>query len=220
MKAWLLVVFVAVAAPAFAQPCKVLDPELQGSYRGPCVNGLAQGEGMASGQAEYRGAFKAGHKHGRGVKTWPNGDRYEGEFVADRKEGYGVYVWGKGPWEGERYDGSFANDRREGHGIYWWPHGDVYDGPWEADRATGPSTQMMQARARFAAEARAALAKRGQRVCREVVFGIGGRDWLRGEVADVEGEYVGVRIQDAGKNALFPRGQVVWEPAESWTPCW
>src|SRR5688500_16617172 len=55
-------------------PCRVLDPELQGSYRGPCVNGLAEGEGAASGAAEYRGSFRGGRKHGHGVKTWPNGD--------------------------------------------------------------------------------------------------------------------------------------------------
>lgn len=203
-----------------AQPCKVLDPELQGIYSGPCVNGVAEGDGFAKGSSEYRGSFKAGRKDGRGVKTWPNGDRYEGEFVADRKEGYGSYVWGKGPWEGERYDGSFANDRREGYGIYWWPNGDVYSGMWEGDKATGPGTEMMRARAKHASEARAAVAKRGQRVCREVAFGIGGRDWVRGEVVDVEGEYVGVRIEESGRAGIYPRGDMVWDAAQSWTPCW
>jgi len=209
-----------LACPAFARSCKVVDPELQGSYSGPCVNGLAEGQGAASGAAEYRGSFSGGRKHGHGVKTWPNGDRYEGEFVADRKNGYGSYAWGRGAWEGQRYDGSFVEDRREGYGIYWWPSGDVYSGPWEADRMTGPSTEMMHARAKFAAEARAAVAKRGQRVCREAEFGIGGRDWVRGEVVDIEGEHVGVRIDEPGRGAHFPRSDVVWEPAQSWTPCW
>jgi hypothetical protein len=194
-----------------AQPCKVLDPELQGIYSGACVNGLAEGEGFAKGSAEYRGGFKAGRKDGRGVKTWPNGDRYEGEFVADR---------GKGPWQGERYDGAFAGDRREGYGIYWWPNGDVYAGPWGADTATGPGTEMMRSRAKHASEARTAVAKRGQRVCREVAFGIGGRDWLRGEVVDVEGDYVGVRIEEAGRAGIYPRGEVLWDAAPAWTPCW
>jgi hypothetical protein len=44
----------------FLLACKVLDPELQGSYTRPCVNGLAQGEGYATGSATYRGHFKAG----------------------------------------------------------------------------------------------------------------------------------------------------------------
>jgi hypothetical protein len=218
----ILVLFVLLSFPldAQSQTCKVLDPELQRAYSGPCVNGLAEGEGAASGSAEYRGGFRAGRKHGRGVKTWPNGDRYEGEFAADGKDGYGVYEWGKGPWEGERYDGEFTGDRRQGYGIYWWPSGDVYAGPWESDRLTGPSTEMMRARAKFAAEARAAVTKEGQKVCREMPVGIGGRDWVRGVVVGIEGEHVGVRVDDPGAHAHFPRGEVVWDLARSWTPCW
>ena len=208
-----------LATLAHGQTCRVLDPELQGRYSGACVNGLAEGEGVASGSAEYRGAFQAGRKHGHGVKTWPNGDRYEGEFAADQKEGYGSYQWGKGPWEGERYDGSFAADRRQGHGTYWWPSGDVYDGPWQGDRPTGPGTEMMRARARYAAEALAAVGKPGQKVCREMTVGIGGRDWVRGVVVGVEGEHVGVRIDDPGAHAHFPRGDTVWDLARTWTPC-
>jgi len=231
MKTWSVpVLVVPVLAVSFAflsfvvhsqpQTCRVLDPELQRAYSGPCVGGLAEGEGVALGAAEYRGAFKAGRKHGRGVKIWPNGDRYEGEFAADHKDGYGSYEWGRGPWEGERYDGSFAADRREGYGIYWWPSGDVYAGPWESDRPTGPGTEMMLARARFAAEVLAAVARPGQKVCREMRVGIGGRDWVRGVVAGIEADHVGVRIDDPGTHAHFPRGEVIWDLAVSWTPCW
>ena len=83
-----------------------------------------------------------------------------------------------------------------------------------------PGSEMMRARAKHASEARAAVAKRGQRVCREVAFGIGGRDWVRGEVADVEGEHVGVLIQESGRAAIYPRGDVVGDAAQSWTPGW
>jgi hypothetical protein len=217
---FLLFALLSFPAHAQAQGCKVLDPELQASYSGPCVNGLAEGEGAASGIAEYRGGFKAGRKHGQGAKSWPNGDRYEGGFAADHKEGYGSYEWGRGRWEGERYDGVFAGDRRHGYGIYWWPSGDVYAGPWEADLPTGPGTGMMRARAKFAAEALAAVAKEGQKVCREVPVGIGDREWVRGVVVGIEGEHVGVRIDDPGKHAHFPPGEVVWDLARSWTPCW
>ena len=208
------------AVSAQAQSCRVLDPELQGSYSGACVDGLAEGIGRASGEAEYVGGFKAGRKHGKGVKSWPSGDRYEGEFAADAKDGYGVYEWGKGPWEGERYDGEFAGDQRQGYGIYWWPSGDVYAGPWEAGRPIGPGTGMMHARARFAAEVKAAVAQQGRKVCREMPVGIGGRDWIRGVVVDLEGDHVGVRIDDPGAHAHFPRGEVVWDLAQAWTPCW
>src|SRR5205807_8657360 len=68
---------ISLISIAQAQECRVLDPELQGRYAGPCVNGLAEGQGSARGAAQYEGGFKAGRKHGKGVKTWPNGDRFE-----------------------------------------------------------------------------------------------------------------------------------------------
>lgn len=126
--------FLIAALPVFAQDCKVLDPELQASYTGPCVNWLAEGEGSARGSAEYQGGFRAGRKHGQGVKSWPNGDRYEGAFVEDRKEGEGRYLWGRGPWAGESYAGPYLNDQRHGTGAYRWATGDVYRGPWVEDR--------------------------------------------------------------------------------------
>ncbi|HEX5633024.1 MAG TPA: hypothetical protein VFX50_07340 [Gemmatimonadales bacterium] len=204
----------------------MLDPELQGAYAGGCVAGLAEGVGHARGSAEYRGEFRAGSKHGRGVKTWPNGDRYEGAFAEDRKEGRGVYVFGRGPWAGERYEGAFLADRRHGHGVYRWATGDVYEGPWEADRAVGPPTPMMLARAQFEREAQAALSKPGQKVCREMPVGIGGHDWVRGTVTDFAAERVAVRIDDAGRHphviaeAEIRAGDVVWTPYAGWTPCW
>jgi hypothetical protein len=63
------VVLAFITLPAWAQTCRVLDPQLQGSYSGPCVNGLAEGKGVATGISSYEGDFKAGRKHGRGVKT-------------------------------------------------------------------------------------------------------------------------------------------------------
>jgi hypothetical protein len=214
------ILFLFVAFTASAQTCKVLDPELQASYSGPCVNGLAEGQGTASGEAEYVGGFKAGRKHGHGVKTWPNGDRYEGEFAADQREGYGSYRWGAGAWQGERYDGEYVADQRQGYGIYWWPSGDVYAGPWQNDSPTGPGTEMMRARAKHAAEMRAAVAKEGQKVCREMPVGIGKREWVRGVVTGIEGEHVGVRIDEPGRQGNFRRGEVVWDLAQAWTPCW
>lgn len=220
---FLLLLF--LPALAQAQSCRVLDPELQQSYSGPCVNGLAEGFGSAAGTAEYRGEFKAGKKHGKGVKTWPNGDRYEGEFVDDYKEGRGVYVFGRGPWKGERYEGEFVKDRRHGYGMYRWQTGDVYSGPWANDIATGPPTPMMQARVKFLAEARAAVGKEGTKVCREVPIGIAERDWVRGTVAAVSGEKVGIRIDQAGRyphvvaGVEARQGEVLWDSPDEWTPC-
>src|SRR5512139_2318889 len=129
-----------LALPAAAQECKVLDPELQGAYAGPCKDGLAEGVGQAKGAAEYRGEFRAGRKHGKGVKTWPNGDRYEGEFAEDHREGRGKYTWGRGPWEGESYEGGYLADKRHGEGTYRFSSGDVYRGLWAEDRIAGNAT--------------------------------------------------------------------------------
>jgi hypothetical protein len=50
--------------------------------------------------------------------------------------------------------------------------------------------------------------------------GIGGREWVRGVVVGIEGEHVGVRIDDPGKQGNFSLGGVMWDLAQSWTPCW
>jgi len=210
---------------AFAQECRVHDPELQGSYVGACRDGLAEGRGSASGIAHYEGEFRAGRKHGKGVKAWANGDRYEGGFVEDRKQGEGVYVFGRGPWTGERYEGAYLNDRRHGRGVYRWPSGDVYSGPWDNDRMAGPPTPMMLAQARFREEARAAVAKQGQKVCRELAVGIGARDWVRGTVVGVAPGRVAVRIDNPGRQAHrigeveLRKGEALWDSPTEWIPC-
>jgi hypothetical protein len=202
-----------------AQTCRVLDPELQGTYSGGCANGLAEGDGMARGSAEYQGGFRQGMKHGKGVKTWANGDRYEGEFIDDRRNGFGVYTWGRGPWQGERYEGGYSNDMRHGFGTYRRPSGDVYIGAWQNDVAIGAPTGMELARKKFAEEAKAAVAKEGTRVCREMAVGIGNWEWARGVVVAVKDDEVGVRIDEPGNYGHFTKGQTAWDQPTAWVPC-
>ena len=77
LRLWPVLALAVSSAAAQAPPkCIVLDPELQGSYAGACANGKAEGQGTARGRAAYVGEFHEGRKHGRGVKTWPWGDRY------------------------------------------------------------------------------------------------------------------------------------------------
>jgi hypothetical protein len=220
----------ALAASAFGQEgarCVVLDPELQGSHSGGCKDGYAEGQGEARGQAQYAGEFRAGRKHGKGVKSWPSsGDRYEGEFVDDRKEGTGMYVWGsRSASAGQRYTGGYLADRRHGYGVYEWPNGDRYAGPWENDAATGPLTKGMIARANAQAARAAALGVPGAKVCRDMRIGIASEDIVRGTVLAREGDTIRVRIDDPGKfdhyigERRIVKGDVVSEALRFWIPC-
>lgn len=223
-----LVFFLAFGVPALAgaPACKVFDPELQGTYKGACVNGLAEGIGTASGTAHYEGEFKAGRKHGRGIKTWPTGDRYDGEFKEDRKDGRGTYVWGTGtPWSGQKYIGSYRADVRDGDGAYEWPDGERYAGQWQGDAPIGPPTARLLAQAHAERVGLAAVSKPGLTICREMHVGSVVRDRIRGTVEAVVGDKINVRIADAGQfehriqGAAATKGAVVNDWALMWTPC-
>lgn len=214
-------------AGAQSVSCIVADAELQGSYTGACVNGRADGYGEARGSAaQFRGEFKAGLPHGKGVKTWPSDDHYEGDFVEGRKEGTGMYVWGRrSQWAGHRYTGGWLKDRRHGYGVYELPNGERYAGPWENDRFVGKPTASMVARARMFAEHAAAVGRVGARVCRELELGVGVRDTVRGTVMEVDGDRVVVRIDDSGKldhtlnDRPVRKGAIITDALKSWSLC-
>ncbi len=210
--------------PAFAQgpaKCLVLDPELQGSYEGACKDGKAEGYGKATGSAAYAGEFHEGRKHGRGVKTWPWGDRYEGDFLNDVKHGVGVYAWGaRSAFAGERYEGGFANDKRNGYGVYVWTSGDSYAGPWKDDGVAGQPSPMMIARFRAAKASLAAMEKPGVKLCHESTLGTGSKERIEANAFRVE-----VRITKLGVARLLVAGnevklgETVWDDPLNWIPC-
>ena len=103
---------IAVAAPAMAHDCSVLDRYLRGAYEGNCDERteLAQGKGEAKGAATYVGDFVKGKVDGKGVYTWEDGARLDGAFKDGKAHGAGVYVSAKGT----RYDGKFSNGKPEG----------------------------------------------------------------------------------------------------------
>ncbi len=225
----LALVLCASSLSAQAQPrCLVLDPELQDSYAGGCKDGKAEGQGTARGRAAYVGEFHEGRKHGRGVKTWPWGDRYQGEFVDDSKHGTGIYAWGaRSAFAGDRYEGGFANDKRSGYGVYVWASGDSYAGPWKDDAVAGRATPMMIARFRATNESLAAMAKPGVRLCHESTVGSGAGEWTEGETlaVDPNARRVEVRVTKLGAKPLFvvgtqvAAGAVVWDDPLNWIPC-
>ena len=51
--------------------------------------------------------------HGRGTKTWANGDRYEGDWRdGNSRTGRGTHTWGQGSqWAGDRYEGEWRDGK-------------------------------------------------------------------------------------------------------------
>ena len=99
-----------------AQDCKVLVPELSGTYEGECKKNLANGEGLAKGKDTYKGMFKKGYPNGLGVYTYSNGDVFEGIFQKGEKHGEGVMLLKRdqlpdsvlrGFWSKNTYQGKF-----------------------------------------------------------------------------------------------------------------
>ncbi len=219
----------ALPSIAWAQSaCRVMDPELQGSYVGGCVAGMAEGQGTAQGMATYSGEFHEGKKHGRGVKTWSWGDRYEGEFVDDYKDRWGVYSWGANTlFAGDRYEGEFAKDRRNGYGVYVWASGDSYAGPWKDDAIAGRATPLMIARFRATSASLETMAKPGVRLCHESAIGSAAAGRTEGETQAVNAgaRQVSVRITRLGPvpavvaGTPVAVGDVVWDGPLHWTPC-
>jgi hypothetical protein len=214
---------------AWAQSgCTVLDPELQGSYEGGCVDGKAEGRGTAKGSSTYAGEFHQGRKHGRGVKTWARGDRYEGGFADDYMSGWGVYVWGaKSLFAGERYEGEFAKDKRNGFGLYTWASGDSYAGPWKDDALSGHATPMMIARFRATNAHLEAMANPGVKLCHESTVGAGLEKQTEAETQAVNSatRQVSVRVTKVSATPVLVAGtpvavgNVVWDDPLNWVPC-
>ncbi|MRR22815.1 hypothetical protein EG830_07530 [bacterium] len=93
--------------------CKVLKQGIDSIYAGECKQGLANGQGVASGIDWYNGEFKKGLPEGIGTYIWKNGDKYEGEWKKGLRDGTGKYTVVRngrdsvvaGIWESDKYIG-------------------------------------------------------------------------------------------------------------------
>lgn len=71
--------------------CRVLKPEISLIYKGECKNGLAHGNGSASGRDNYEGEFRKGYPQGQGIYTWSSGEVYDGAWKKGMRHGNGEY---------------------------------------------------------------------------------------------------------------------------------
>jgi len=111
----LLIIFFALSVFVFGQKeCKVLLPEISGTYEGKCKKGFAQGKGKAVGIDTYEGRFRKGLPEGVGTYTYASGAKYIGEWLGGKREGKGIYTF--------KFNGSDS----------------IQDGLWEKGEYLGP----------------------------------------------------------------------------------
>ena len=109
----LIVMGIIVMMPLFGQSdCKVLKDEISIEYKGDCKDGLAHGQGEATGIDHYKGSFKKGFPHGEGTYKWYTGESYEGQWKKGMRNGTGTYYYfndlGRdtlltGKWKDDKY---------------------------------------------------------------------------------------------------------------------
>ncbi|OXB71842.1 UNVERIFIED_CONTAM: hypothetical protein H355_013665 [Colinus virginianus] len=84
----------------------------------------------------YRGEWKNGKQHGRGVQTQPDGVRYTGQFACGHIEGFGRLERPDGSkYEGEFHEGKAHTTSRSG--VYTFADGSKYIGQWVMDKRHG-----------------------------------------------------------------------------------
>jgi hypothetical protein len=81
-----------------------------GTYEGPFVNGLAQGQGkfFYADESRYDGQWVRGKRQGQGKMIWADGQVYDGEWFADQPNGQGtLYLVNGKVRQGEFAKGEF-----------------------------------------------------------------------------------------------------------------
>jgi hypothetical protein len=197
------------------------DDGLTLSWTGPCVNGKAQGRGIAEWSAKgafasrSEGDFRAGLREGKvltvdkdnniygheyhggrangsGITMGADGMRYDGQFRNDKFDGHGKLLFA----DGDRYEGEFHDGMFNGHGVYVSKSGYIYDGNYVNDKREGLGRLVGSNGAWYQGEfAQGKYNGQGSEV-----FGDGG--WYQGHLVDGlpdgAGQYVGKALDGTG----------------------
>ena len=86
----------------------------------------------------YHGDFSEGHKSGKGVFVWNNGEMYWGEWAQGKKHGSGTWKGTEG--SKESYFGQWFNGKPHGFGVLTNAIGDVYEGEFKSSVKDGKGT--------------------------------------------------------------------------------
>jgi hypothetical protein len=70
-----------------------------------------------------------GKIEGKGLMTWPNGDRYDGMWKKGLMDGEGTYTYATA---GYSYSGQWSKGFIKGHGTFRFNNGNVMEGDWTA----------------------------------------------------------------------------------------
>jgi hypothetical protein len=99
---------------------------------GQCRDGYANGTGTLNvfyksrPAGWYSGPMVAGKAEGRGIRSYPDGQRYEGDWRDGRRNGQGTVKWPNGT----TYVGGFKDDKASGTGTLTDETGAAYTGTW------------------------------------------------------------------------------------------
>ena len=85
----------------------------------------------------YDGNWHEDHRSGAGREAYSNADLYKGEFKNGKPHGKGLFKWSNG----EVYGGEWSVGYKEGYGKWENSQGDYYDGEWKAGKAHGKGKQ-------------------------------------------------------------------------------
>lgn len=92
------------------------------SWSGPCVGGIANGNGILQWYANnqptdrYDGDLGNGRENGQGTYFWPEGARYTGDWKDGKAHGFGMRV----NKEGREFTGQWVNGCFEKDGQRAW----------------------------------------------------------------------------------------------------